>query len=275
MFAFRASRWSAILALVLLAIPVPSVGQSVWTHQDGRATVELELIRPFFADEVGGFNAATSAGFLTFRAPVADQFGVVADLPFSRADFDVTTGGSEHSGMVGNPYLGMEWRPADSFLGELGVRIPVGDADDLGNLGAILVGLSGELDRIEAFVPQTVGVYAMGNYMLKPDPAFTIRFRGGPAFVDPEGSSESLLLTYTGQAWYHFGHLNVGTGLTGRWDVTDDDGWGEATAHQVVVGADYGVRSLRPGLQLRIPLDGEVRDVAGYTLGVSLGVRLR
>lgn len=261
---------AAVLAVIPVAMPMTGLtAQTVWTHTDAPASIELELLRPDFSEELD-FSFGTSAGFVTARFPLKGSWGVVADLPFSRAGWDGESG-PESSSLVGNPYVGVEWGVSSRLTTGFGVRIPVGEVDDLSDLAPVLVGIAGEMERLEAFVPQTLGLYATADYRAPLTNGLSLRLRGGPAFLGGDGGPDDLLLGYTGQLWYGRDRLNVGTGLAGRANLTTDDAEADRTAHQVVVAGDYAVGRLRPGLQLRVPLDQAARDVSDYTLAVSLG----
>lgn len=62
-------------------------------------------------------------------------------------------------------------------------------------------------------------------------------------------------------------------GLTGRALLTGDGGFAERTVHQVggTVGYDFG--SVRPMVELRVPLDEGLREVVPYTIGVGVVIR--
>lgn len=265
-------RFFPAAVLAVLAVATPTAGltaQSVWTHTDAPASVELELLRPDFSDELD-FSFGTSAGFITARFPLKGSWGVAADLPFSRASWD-DVAGPESSSLVGNPYLGLEWAASPRLTTGFGLRVPVGEIDDLTDLAPMLVGMAGEMERLEAFVPQTLGLYATADYRAPLANGLSLRFRGGPAFLGGDGGPDDLLLGYTGQLWYGRDRLNLGGGLAGRANLTTDDADTDRTVHQVVLAGDYGLGRLRPGLQLRVPLDQAVRDVSDYTLAMSLG----
>lgn len=249
--------------------------QTVWTNPGGRASVELELLHPNFSDEID-FGFPSSAGFLTARVPLTGGLSLAADLPFSRAGWEDDIEGSSSSSLVGNPYLGIEWKRSDRFTTELGVRIPTGDTEDVEKLAPILVGTAGELDRMEAFVPEVLGVYAMANFRTPlGSQGFSARFRGGPAFLGGDGGPDDVVVSYTGQLWYGVDRLNLGTGVTGRANVTTDDEEVDRTSHQVALAGDYALGQFRPGLQVRLPLDKDVRDFTGSTVSLSLGYAFR
>jgi hypothetical protein len=249
--------------------------QSLWTNPaQGRASLELEMLRPNFSDEELVFTGATGAGFLTGRVRLTERWHVVADLPFARAAWDVSdeTGTSN---TLGNPYLGVEWTQSERFGGELGLRMPLNDVEDIDQLAATLVGMAGELERLEAFMPETLGLYAAGSYRQPLAQALSLRLRANTAFLGGDGGPDDLLVGYTGQLWYQQGRLNVGSGLTGRANVTTDDDEADRASHQWIVAGDYRVGQLRPGLQLRVPLDSDVREVTDFTVGVTLGYSFR
>jgi hypothetical protein len=249
--------------------------QSLCTNPaQGRASLELEMLRPNFSDDELVFTGATGAGFLTGRVRLAERWTAVADLPFARAAWDVLdeTGSSN---TVGNPHLGVEWQAGERFGGELGLRMPVGDLEDIDQLAAMVVGMAGELERLEAFVPETLGLYAAGSYRQPLAQSLSLRLRANTAFLGGDGGPDDLLVGYTGQLWYQQGRLNVGSGVTGRANVTTDDDEADRASHQWIVAGDYRAGQLRPGLQLRVPLDGEVRDLTDFTVGVTLGYSFR
>lgn len=259
---------AALVAATLAASPADSSGQSTWTLRETRAAVELEVFRPDFSDELD-FAFASSAGFLSGRLPLGTGWAVSADLPFARAGWDGITG-SESSSLLGNPYLGVEWTASSELTTELGMRIPVGELDDLDDLPAILVGTAGELGRMEAFVPQTLGVYATADYRRPLNETFSLRLRGGPAFLGGDSGPDDLLVGYSGQLWYGKDRTRVGAGLAGRTNVTTDDEDVERALHQFALAGDYRIGQVRPGLQLRVPLDESVREASTYTLGITL-----
>ena len=51
------------------------------------------------------------------------------------------------------------------------------------------------------------------------------------------------------------------------YDVTNDDGFGEQVTSYVDLGAALTEASGRPGLFLRIPLDGDARDAMDFSIG--------
>jgi len=259
-------------------------GQTVWTNPAaGGSWLQLEMLRPDFGEQEFTFNTATAAGFVTGRYALNGAWGVVADLPFSRASWSVEAeSGSASSSplagnstLIGNPYLGVEWQATPRVMAEFGVRAPLGDLEDLDALAPMLVGMAGELERLEAFLPETFGLYAVGSYRAPLADNVSFRLRGGPSFVGGDGGPDDLLVSYSGQIWYEKDQLSLGSGVTGRANATTDDDDADRTSHQVIVAGDYRFGQLRPGLQLRLPLDKATREFTTYTIGLSLGYAFR
>lgn len=254
-------------------VPAAAVAQGSWLTQDSRANIGVEVLRPGFESELDmGF--ATSTVFLSGRAPLGDRWSVAAELPFAQA-YPPSASGIDASVRLGNPYVGLGWqRPASRFQAEVGIRAPLmGEPETPADLGPILTGLVSDLERMEAFLPDSWAASALANYTTSVGP-LDARLRGGPTVLWGDGASD-VLMSYTAQLWYDAARLAVGAGYSGRANVSSDDGFDEDTASQILMAAHYAFGRLRPGVQLRLPLDQEMRDVASTTLGVSLSYRLR
>lgn len=268
---------AAVLTFIAQASAVsPAGAQTSWTGTPAeRGEVVLESFRPDFSSASPAFSGATVAGFLTVQVPVGAAWSVVGDLPFARAAWDVN-GQNASSSLVGNPYLGAEWRATPRVTAELGVRLPAGELDELDepvvdDLGAIVVGMASELERLEAFAPQTLAVSAAASYEATVSGQLSLRVRGGSTFVSGSGTPEDLLVGYMGQLRYRSGPGELTAGITGRANVTDDDVDADRASHQVIAAAAYRVGRVRPGVQLRFPLDGAARELTSFTGGLTLG----
>jgi hypothetical protein len=145
------------------------------------------------------------------------------------------------------------------------------DLQDPDVLGAIVVGVAGEIERMEAFRPETLGLYASGTYTRPLVSGLSLRARGGYALLTGEGSPEESVLGYTGQLWYRAHRADLGAGVTGRWAITQDDPGADVAIHQAILAGGYSFGRVRPGIQLRFPLDGAIDAMTGFTAGLSLG----
>jgi hypothetical protein len=273
----KSNQLSSTLAAAAIALTVASDAdaQTLCTRVEDRPSLHLEFLRPDFAEAPFSFAGATGAGFLTGRAPIAPGWQAVADLPFSRAAWQIEGVGGSAS-LIGNPYLGVEWRGSGRFAVEAGARLPIGDLEDIEKLGPILVGVAGELERMEAFLPETMGLYAAATYRQPLAGPLSFGFRGGSAFLTGEGGDEDLLTGYAGQLRYATERGSFGAGITGRANVTSDSQTGgERVSHQVIVGGDRVFGAFRPAAQLRFPIDADARDVSQLTIGLGLGYSFR
>ena len=105
----------------------------------------------------------------------------------------------------------------------------------------------------------------------------TVRGRVGPAVTlyDQFGTTqEDTYLLYAGQAVYEHPVARVGAAISARTLLVMDLGsFDEKTQSQADLHADFGKGNIRPGIDVKVPLD-ELDEVAPLVLGVSLGVLL-
>ena len=71
------------------------------------------------------------------------------------------------------------------------------------------------------------------------------------------------------------GAVELAAGLSGVMILTEDDlDLGDRTIHQLHAGASLDLGALRPGIQVRRPLDEDLEDVIDYTVGAYLSTAL-
>jgi hypothetical protein len=276
----RASFGAAAILVANAFVSVSVSAQSLWTGPQStmeKPSFQIETFRPQFSDDELEFVGATGSGFVTARLPLASRFALIADLPFARAAWDVdgTANVAASESLIGNPFVGVDWQTSERFSAELGLRLPTlaepEDAEDLGVLAPMVVGLAAEIERMEAFTPEVLGIYAAGSYRAPLTSSLTASVRANTALLTGEGAAEDVLLGYTGQLWYTAGRADLGAGVTGRWNITEDGLGQERATHQAILGGGYTVGRVRPGLQIRLPLDGAMKNLTGFTAGFSLG----
>ena len=268
--------WAAFIGFVLAAvIVVPQTrSQSLWLAPDHESTVSIEAVKPFFKDDfVRDPLFFSSALNLNLRVPVDDRFMVVAEVPLSY--FDVKDSNLDNTVSLGNPYLGMEVRGnTELFFGELGVRFPVVDASDNG----IVSGTAADYARADAYAIDQWCIGVLGNLQYRPDPSsgVMLRARFGPVFSIYSGDSEFVdnseaYLVYGGQVWFTYQRFSGAMGLFARTWVSESDVDNRTLEH---LGFTFSVDAtvVRPGLQLHIPMDEHMRDVAGVAIGLHLTV---
>ncbi len=259
-------------AMVLLA-PI-STAQTLWLQPDHEATVSVEAIKPFFKDDfVRDPLFFSSALNLNVRFPISDLMLVAADVPLSY--FDVSDSDIDNTVSIGNPYLGVEARTSSElFFGELGIRFPVVDHDDTG----IVSGLAGDYARIDAYAVDQWCIAGFANLQYRPEEVsgLVLRARFGPVFSIYSGDSEfadnsETYLAYGGQVWYTYERVSGAIGLFARTWVSESDVDNRTLEHMgITLTADAG--PVRPGVQVHVPLDDQLREITGVAVGLHLTV---
>jgi len=258
----------AIPTLALLLLAAPASGQSIWIDRETPNALMLEILKPSFdaVDEDFG----TTTWLLTGRFGVARRVAIAAALQLA----NIEAGGSS-STTVGNPYLGLEFGPAQQgFSGELGINFPTASEND--DLAASLSGVLTDVDRWESFFPSIVPVTAAANYRHVSADGLLVRGRLGSALWIPEhdGDAEMFLLHglwlgYVGRS------ARVAGGWSGRTLLTDEGVFGpDNVYHQLSVVADFGPWQVRPGVSVRFPLNDDLDNIVGATFGIHMNARL-
>ncbi len=275
-----------ISAMCLILDPDSALAQSVLLEPNNDAAIHLEALRPSARDT--DFSNTTFAFYLSGRVGLGDNLFLRAEVPFMNYKEEPATyynpygdyyySSSKEGSQFGNPYLGLDVGNAhNGFQGEFGVRIPVVS----NNSAVVRAGAATDyIERIEAFLPDLMPIYAGVNYRLKTDNGFGLRLRMVPVFWlwvgDRSNRDPDLYAMYSAQAWYEDKKVGVGGGITGRIIGTGDaDGFDDRSLHQFGFFANYTFGSVMPGFQIRFPLDDNVR-AAGInpTYSISFGVKL-
>lgn len=277
---------SHITATLIALSPVALAAQSLWLDRSHDKTLTLEVLRPGFKNEDDTYAKSSNSGwvlFLSSRVPLSKTAYFVGELPFAYGSYEYQSHRSnfqerETETTIGNPYLGIEIEAQYSpVFAQIGVRLPLTPEDNL--LGA-LTGLISDVDRLEAFLPNTTALNFALKFRQEDKPGFSFGLGGGTTFLfntKGNGSDDDFdfLIGYSAQAGYNFRQLKVITGVTGRAILTQESAnYGERSFHQFGLNASLGLGKLRPGLQLRLPLDNDLKSALDFVMGFSLGVRL-
>ena len=263
--------WALVAAL---CVAVPASAQSVWLDREHRPSVLAEVLFPSFDES--STNFPTWTWFLTGKLPAGPTGAVVLELPYAHGDF-----GEEpfnvSEGAVGNPYLGYEYRPHPSgLLLEAGARLPLASDN---KLAPFITGFFSDLDREEAFVPDIVPVRLGLHYHHAPSGATPVSWdlRLVPSvWIETDNTlidETEVFFGYGGTLRYEGEDVRLGGGLAGRWNASANGAdFGQASNHQLDLEADFLRGKIRPGVQLKLPLDEGLTDVLQTSWGFTLTV---
>jgi hypothetical protein len=267
-----------LLPVALLSLtPVSGTAQTLTQDWLGPSNVSLELNRPFFADRTD-FTAFTGLGYLS------GMFGsgrtrFLVELPFARGGID-SEGFSSSSSMIGSPFVGVALTPTNGergVSGSVGVRIPVPEGFVFGEDDfAPAIGVTGDPDRLEAFLTETVTL--SGALRFERPVGETVTIRGQVdgdllIFTDSGGgdSTEAFLgwgglVRWDGDAAFALGQL------TGRYLATEDVD--DRVWHQLQGQGGWTFGSVQPWIGVRVPVQGDLTEDVDWTLLLGVQVRL-
>lgn len=266
-----------------MAQPGPAEAQSLWMPRDQNHSLLLEALHPSIERSETDFPTGTI--FLGGRFRLSEIAAIVVEVPYARFEgrFPFEFFSDPWSGStIGNPYIGAELGPAGSiFFAELGARAPLTNEDEF---IAAFTGLYADASRLDAFAVNSVPIHAVFNLRHVSPSGLSTRLRFGPVITIPTETYGGSLLTfetvsdetelYAVYAWqigYEGASLRAGGAITGNALVTGESGnVGARTTNQLEVHADFGHWTIRPGVDVRLPL-GSLASVVPVILGVSVG----
>jgi hypothetical protein len=259
------------LVLFALALAVPASAQSIWLDREHRPSILAEVLFPDFEGETA---FPTWAWFVAGKLPVATTGAVVLELPYAHGQIE-NDFFDDGEGSIGNPYIGYEYRPhTNGLLLEAGLRLPLASEE---KFLPFIVGIYSDADRQEAFIPNLVPLRLGLHYHhgAAPESPLSWDLRVVPAaWIQTENDAETdFVIGYGGTLRYEADVARIGGGLTGRWIATADNAdFGEASIHQLELQADFLRGSVRPGLQLKLPLDDDLSNALDKSWGFTLTV---
>ena len=257
------------LLFLLLGIARPSHGQTLWTRPYQPNQIALEWVVPTFEDEP--VETLTSAAFLTATRSLTDNVELVGELPVAYYAADAG-GGTITTSAVGNPYLGVGLSSTTTpFLFELGVRLPAAPDNEASFAGTIA-----NAGRGTAFRHDAVTVSALLNWRFAFSRRTSLRIQTGGAFSSYPDSSDATVsdvrLRYGVQLWRMGNPILLGLTSTGRISFEQGDAFAANTRHSLAGSVMLDSDAVQPGLLVGIALDGDVRDVASFFVGVTLSM---
>ena len=160
---------------------------------------------------------------------------------------------------------------------EVGIRLPVvGDGSEAAGFGMN----ADPVERMEAHAPDVLPIYFGMNHRVRSEGGLAFRLRMTPVlwvYTEDYGDDNlELFFLHSVQAGYENETVTIGGGISGRFLATgDSSGFGNRSIYQVGLYSNFDFGTFMPGLQVRIPLDSDLRD-AGYnpTYSLSIGMRI-
>ena len=272
-----------LFILFILISNASLIAQSIWTTGTRDNSMSFEYDRPSFKSSA--FNFSGAAYLLSGDFSIGENTSLVLQLPFASGSmpsqtytypgFSFSEPGISQNG-VGNPYIGIEKKIkySESFF-EIGFRPPVASES---NSFALAVGTFGDLDQMEAFGPDYLFLQAIGNYKKTFESGFTIRGRIGPDVwirtkSSAGGNSVDVVLAYSLQPGYIGESFEILAGYSGRMNATVDvQNFSDRFLEQVGLSAAAHVAGFSPGVEFRLPVDKNLRQLIDYTYGFFLAV---
>jgi hypothetical protein len=278
---------SPLIVLTAMAVPASVVhAQRYWHDEQGRDAFRLDFGLPFLKGDGHKFFTGTMVPSLTVRA--GEGIRVEADLPLARAGVEGAS-----SLRLGNPHLGLRiGDDAKPVSGILGIRFPASRRTTTPIAGqAVQVGTISDYDDFEAYAPNLLTLRGGLEFRRTRSNGLLFGVRGATSLQvntsgDPAADSE-MSLDYGVRTGYEGARLLATAAITGRYVLTapafgfacatDDDecnpkGFNERTHHQVTGVVELRSMSFRPRVTFRVPLDEDLRNIAGAVLGVGVSI---
>ncbi len=259
-----------ILLMGLLSTATTAEARSFWSETGDTDLLKLEILHPAL-DYLNDLTIMSNVFYLSGRYAVGGGMCLAWELPYARWSFEDA---DETESAIGNFYLGVEDVDAESVtLFDLGVRLPTAPEDEaVVYLGAY----SDWVDRLEAFRPEIVSVTVGTTFRAVSRDATSFSLRLAPTLWhdagDDDDSTEFFVL-YGARYSFETASSSVGMGFSGRlWLSATNGDFSERTFHQLGFFANLRTGRWRPGFQVRVPMDEDMRRIVDPIFSISLGV---
>lgn len=264
---------------IIVILTEMAISQPIYLVNSPQKYFGVSLAIPNFEE-----NDDISARIMTFTLNTAtpDKAGFVIAIPYvhyeSGNDF-----WSPHSrrgfqdDAIGNLYLGYQSAlNKNNIYAEFGSLIPLASEKKVAPLS---VGIFGDFDNIEAYIPNCWTVRYALNYCPKNQSGFSGLLCVAPSLLIPTGERGMLevFAHYRGQAWFYSGAFNMGVGILGFASLTEEGLAAERGifSHQLLLDMNYRIGKCVPGFSWQIPLDGNAREFLSSTISLNVIMIIR
>ncbi len=261
----RRVKWVVNTACCVLCLaPCTVYAQSVWMEFDKTHSMSVEIERPQGPRSDQTFWTA----FISTQIRVAPKTSLVVELPVQNP-----FGSGAVARLIGNAYVGIRTHSTGPGFFEMGLRAPL--ASD--RIGSIIGVISNPIDRRFALAGSNWSLSGSYNNFVRRDNGLVTRIRAGvQATTAPSGSGRDgeLLGKYSAQLGFDRAGVFVLGGISGGGIINESsESFSDRTLHQIGIQASYGKGRVRPGIQLRVPLDRATQSV-DYVFGINVSVAL-
>lgn len=255
-----------LLLLVLALEAAPASGQAFLPDPVEQPAFAVQWERPFLPG-TDGLKAYSSLLELDAILPWRPGRSVQIGIPLAIAGVDGVDRTSIYAGNLRATILfGEPGAAATSFVG---ITLPTG-SNLRGPELAVLIGALPWLDELEKWVEDAVAVRGgvMPAWPLASGGQVGLRL-GGAAIAPTDWENLHVYARAAGWGRVPTGRAELRADLGTSYSVTDDDGFGRQFTSYLTLGAGLPEVSGHPGMFIRIPLDGDARQVLDLSIGLS------
>jgi hypothetical protein len=250
---------------MLTVPPSPVLGQTFLPDPVEQVAFALQLEKPFLAGATGlaAFSSILEADALLPVGFASLQIG----LPVAFAGADFVDGTSVY---MGNVRASLLFGAPDALTSFIGVTLPTASNISGPDL-ALLVGVLPWLGELEKWVDDNITVSGaiLPSWRLSDAGRIGLRL-GGAAFVATGFENLNVDARVAGWVRVPTATAALRAEVATSYMVTSDDGFGDQFTAYLDLGVSLTGVSAQPGLFLRVPLDGDGRQVHDLSLGVSV-----
>jgi hypothetical protein len=259
---------TAALAMGLAARPV--AGQSLISTTSDDVTLGFQVETPFFpgGGELRPWSSTLETDLLFRWGPNAF---VQANLPLAFAGADFADGTSIYLGSIGANFI---FGPPGSPSSFIGFTLPTG-TNIAGPELAILVGVLPNLDEPELWSEDVMSVRGGILPTVQISEQARVGLRVGGALVAPNDLG-NVWVYGRGGAWMsaRVGAAELRGDVLSSYFINSDDGFDRQFKMYLEARAALPEAPGGLGVVLRLPLDGQARDVLDFSVGLSARMAL-
>ncbi len=271
--------------------------QSVWTLADQEEGVAIEWLKfdmdNDYRNNTDHPSALSSSMFITGRIKLDPRFHLVGGLPISHWQYIDPVGpdAQDPHTAIGKMYIGAEWylspntEDASSYL-EMGFRFPSMKQPDFPDERGAFSGRLTAFERTDAFRYRYTPIHLYYNTRFGLTSHLDFRARMGLAYwsfreESGYGSTDENLdrgyIHYGGVFYFQSEYVNATAGILGRYlAINQPDGVDHMSArYEVGSHIQYNGNTIRPGLFLKIPVNGLYNVSAVYGITAEIPLRKR